>query len=226
VIPELHLSRLILNSRSRQVQRDLGNCQALHRTIMSGFGDVDGGRAAVSALFRLDIDRRTGSMRVLVQSARCPRWAFADDYLLDPPEVKRIEGAINGIVEGRELVFLLVANPTRKITKLTSAGMPTKNGTRVPIRSEEGRAVWLHRQGAAAGVEVLLARSQPEAFGIPGRGWKPAASDDRMLKLTLDGVRFTGRLRVADPERFRHAVLTGIGPGKAYGYGLLSPALG
>jgi CRISPR system Cascade subunit CasE len=42
--------------------------------------------------------------------------------------------------------------------------------------------------------------------------------------LTVVGVRFEGRLRILDLDRFRAAIATGIGPGKAYGCGLLSIA--
>jgi CRISPR system Cascade subunit CasE len=37
-------------------------------------------------------------------------------------------------------------------------------------------------------------------------------------------VLFNGTLAVTDPERFRAALATGIGSGKAYGFGLLSVA--
>ncbi|MBX5446264.1 type I-E CRISPR-associated protein Cas6/Cse3/CasE, partial [Sphaerobacter sp.] len=33
----MYLSRLILNPRSRDVRRDLADCQQLHRSVMSGF---------------------------------------------------------------------------------------------------------------------------------------------------------------------------------------------
>ncbi|MEM0963873.1 MAG: type I-E CRISPR-associated protein Cas6/Cse3/CasE, partial [Bacteroidota bacterium] len=39
------------------------------------------------------------------------------------------------------------------------------------------------------------------------------------------GVRFDGELRVIDPDRLAVAVASGIGPAKAFGFGLLSLAL-
>ena len=38
------------------------------------------------------------------------------------------------------------------------------------------------------------------------------------------GVRFNGLLQVTDPEKLMQAVRNGIGPAKAFGFGLLSLA--
>jgi CRISPR system Cascade subunit CasE len=40
----------------------------------------------------------------------------------------------------------------------------------------------------------------------------------------LCSVRYEGILEVTDPDRFRNTLLRGIGPGKAFGFGLLSVA--
>ncbi len=37
----MYLSRLILNPRSRAVRRDLADCHSMHRTVMSGFPNVE-----------------------------------------------------------------------------------------------------------------------------------------------------------------------------------------
>ncbi|MER3437012.1 MAG: type I-E CRISPR-associated protein Cas6/Cse3/CasE, partial [Chloroflexota bacterium] len=41
-VPELYLSRLILNPRNREVRRDLADCQRLHQRIMTGFPGAAG----------------------------------------------------------------------------------------------------------------------------------------------------------------------------------------
>ena len=40
--------------------------------------------------------------------------------------------------------------------------------------------------------------------------------------LFFHGVRFDGVLRVIEPERFIEGCFNGIGPSKAFGFGLLS----
>ena len=44
----------------------------------------------------------------------------------------------------------------------------------------------------------------------------------RERKLTLAGASFEGNLAVTDADAFRAALAAGIGPGKAFGFGLLS----
>ena len=40
--------------------------------------------------------------------------------------------------------------------------------------------------------------------------------------ITFEGVRFDGLLRIVDDAAFRAGVIHGIGPDKAFGFGLLS----
>ena len=40
----------------------------------------------------------------------------------------------------------------------------------------------------------------------------------------LRSVRYDGILEITDPDKFRNTLLCGIGPGKAFGFGLLSVA--
>jgi CRISPR system Cascade subunit CasE len=42
--------------------------------------------------------------------------------------------------------------------------------------------------------------------------------------MTFGSVLFEGVLQVTDPDGFRETLATGIGSGKAYGFGLLSIA--
>ncbi len=79
----MHLSRLILNPRSRPVQRDLADPYQLHRTVMSGFPATLPNTERV--LYRLDEDPRAGRLSLLVQSQEPPDWsALPADYLLPP----------------------------------------------------------------------------------------------------------------------------------------------
>ena len=63
----------------------------------------------------------------------------------------------------------------------------------------------------------------------PRHGWRPAgegggAGHAPRARLTFEGLTFEGLLEVDDPVRFAGAIRAGIGPAKAYGYGLLSVA--
>lgn len=107
-------------------------------------------------------------------------------------------------------------------------------GNRVELTREEDRIAWLHRRGRERdGFELATVRVVPGPF--PGE-----PSGDRLVAATradpagrLHGVRvdrrltfatalFEGELAVTDVEMFRDAFARGIGPGKAFGCGLLS----
>lgn len=47
---------------------------------------------------------------------------------------------------------------------------------------------------------------------------------DRPHDISIYSVRFDGVLTVTDPDTFRQTVAAGIGPAKAFGFGLLSVA--
>lgn len=108
-------------------------------------------------------------------------------------------------------------------------------GKRVEVRREEERIAWLARRGRdRCGFELVTVRLTP---GIPVDGREgeardvPAARADpsgRLLsygrRLTFSTALFEGALQVTDGAAFRQAFEVGVGPGKAFGCGLLSLA--
>jgi CRISPR system Cascade subunit CasE len=237
----MYLSRLILNLRSRAVRHDLADCQALHRTIMATFPDLpeqDGARARLGVLFRLDVHPRTGVPTVLVQSTKRPDWSRLPSEYLDPaadptnPACKPVDEPLASIGSGTELVFRLRANPTRRIARESGPNAARWIGKRVELRDETSRVEWLRRKGEQGGFELLAVRQHS--------GVAPVIPDVRTAqeskltgrrstsgvgqRLTFGSVLFDGRLRVTDPARFRESLASGIGSGKAYGFGLLSIA--
>jgi CRISPR system Cascade subunit CasE len=227
----MYLSRLFLNPLSREVRRDLADAQELHRTVMSAFPEAssDGARAAQAVLHRLEADPRRGRLLLYVQSRPEPDWTrLPAGYLVDlggelpNPASRRIDSILAELREGMTLVFRLRANPARKIDTKTGPDGKRRNGRRVELRGDAERIAWLQRQGERCGFAI------PTRDGVPGvrvveeprlraaRGAKPAA--------TVVPALFDGTLRITDAEKFRQAVVHGIGPAKAYGCGLLSLA--
>lgn len=240
---ELYLSRLLLDPRSRAVRRDLADCHALHRTVMSGFPDLDpdpdrgGGEAArarLGVLHRLDADPRGGAPALLVQSRAAPDWSgLPADYLLaaaENPARKPIGPLYAGLREGALLRFRLRANPTKRLSTPPGPDGRRPPGKRVDLRREEDRLAWLRRKGDGAGFALLAvhaAPAVPDARANPeGRqtGTRPGPAPAAARRLVFGAVLFEGRLRVTDADAFRRAAAEGIGSGKAYGFGLLSVA--
>lgn len=236
----MFLSRLILNPRNPDVRRDLSDCQELHRTVMSAFpqSSSDGGaRADLGVLYRVDTHPRTGQIALLVQSKVAPDWSgLKPGYLLDTegdvdnPACKPVDGQYGSLEPGAVLVFRLRANPTRKIHTKSGPDGQRRNGKRVELRKEADQVQWLRRKGGGA-FRLLSVRANPQVpnvrateaklVGLPRTASEASAGAKR---ITLASVLFEGELQVADADRFRQLLTDGIGPGKAYGCGLLSVA--
>src|ERR1017187_7392497 len=98
---QIYLSRLMPNLRSREAQRDLADCMAMHRTLMSAFPDNLSANAAARAeaqlLYRVE-ETAGGAIAVLAQSALPPNWGQLPASWLHPdggPDVKELGGLLS-----------------------------------------------------------------------------------------------------------------------------------
>jgi CRISPR system Cascade subunit CasE len=244
----MYLSRLIVDPRDRGVRRDLGDCQALHRTLLAAYpqeADGNGARAAFGVLYRVETVPRTGLTALLVQSSVKPAWErLPAGYLLSPtdgmenPAVKVIDQSLDGLREGMRLRFRLRANPTKRVSPRneTERNLERWRCKRVDLRREEDQIAWLRRKGDAGGFRLVDVRSVSagdqeapvvDVRTVPegrDRGRRPNPHRGRPDNLTFGAVIFDGELTVVDVAQFRRTLAMGIGSGKAYGFGLLSVA--
>lgn len=218
----MHLSRLLLNPRSRQVGSDIHNVHALHRRVLSAFPDehLAAARRHYGVLFRQEFDRQ-GSPLLLVQSEAEPDWsALPKNYVADSfepnPATKRVDEVLERIRAGSRWRFRLRANPTKRL----HAGAQAP-GRRVGVRGDAQLLQWLERRGAAAG------------FAPAAQGWFESArvtekgrlfGSRQRARLTFDSALFEGILQVTERELFLGALKGGLGAAKGYGFGLLSLA--
>lgn len=226
----MYLARAFLNPVSRAVRADLANAVSLHRTVMRAFPDDAGpqARATHGVLHRVDEDAHLGRLVLLVQSVTRPGFErMPEGYLLDlgadpdpgaadaleNPAVREVDQERARIHAGDRFLFRLHANATRKIGTKSSPGGAKQNGRRVPVRDDDGRLEWLTRHAAQAGFIVDDVRVQQ----LPVRSGRVLER-----RLTFAGVCSEGGLSVTDAHAFREALVQGIGPGKAFGFGLLS----
>lgn len=219
----MFLSYMRLDASSSEVQRDLRDPQGLHRRVMSGFPAIldpeQEAREYFSVLHRLEVERQSGRLLLYVQSRIRPDWSTLPvDYLVEDglanPGVKPVDQAYEKLGAGSVLRFRLRANPTRKVDTKSGPNGEKRNGRRVPLRGVEEQVAWLERKAGQHGFGLLQAT-------IAGSGATELYRSHSTGR-TLQGVVFEGRLVVRDPERFREALAQGIGPGKAFGFGLLS----
>jgi CRISPR system Cascade subunit CasE len=173
-------------------------------------------------LFRID-PLSGGRTMILIQSALWPNWDYAFHnarYLLAaPPQVKSFNPYLT---KGESFRFRLVANPTKRLSKnsLEADGQPVEEkwiGKRVPVRDEQ-LFDWLVRRAEPAGFSV-----KQDCVNIqPGYIYVNKTRDGQGQRLR--SVRYEGLLQITDPDGLRETVIQGIGPGKAFGFGLLSIA--
>jgi CRISPR system Cascade subunit CasE len=210
----MYLSRLILNPRSRRVQKELSDPYQMHRSIMRAFpDDLESGEERV--LFRVDTPRGGGRLTLLVQSQGRPDWSWlaqdegARGYLLETEEpnpwVKEFAPQFN---PGQVLAFRLRANPTIK-----------RKGKRLGLYRDEEQISWLTRKAEQSGFRLLSVRTA-NATILGGVAHRDSTDDN----LRLLSVQFDGLLEVQNAELLRLAARDGIGSGKGFGLGLLSLA--
>ncbi len=164
-------------------------------------------------------------------------------------ETRVAEAAFARITDGQRLGFRLRANPTKRLSLsrpqdpdrpgpdplLARHQQPRANGKeptgpRVALLREPEQIDWLVRQGERHGFALLPVRGRTtmanedaappyavQVASVTARGLR--RQTDRLTHLA---VTFDGELTVTDPDRFRAALRDGIGPAKAYGFGLLS----
>ncbi|MFF0146547.1 CRISPR system Cascade subunit CasE [Amycolatopsis sulphurea] len=212
----MFLSRLTVNTQSRTFRRDYANVHDMHRTLMSAYPELpqgEGVRQAHGVLWRLDSFR--GGFVQYVQSHTEPDWnTLAGGHLVKPAETRSLQPVLDAVTAGRCLTFRMVANPTR------CDGQTRKH---IPYRQPDDQLDWLVRKGERHG------------FVIPGAaGGRPDVAvtvvptitgrKNAKTKITVEAVRFDGRLVVTDVGAFTAALVNGVGRAKAYGCGLISVA--
>jgi CRISPR system Cascade subunit CasE len=242
----MYLSRLLLNVRRNAVRNDLHDCNQLKRTVLRAFPRVDEAdgdvRDRFGVLYRVDQDPRSGVPALLVQSREQPDWSrlreHDPEYVLASPDCKDVGAVYDRLEEGQELRFRLRANPTRRIARGSENKLA---GKRVDLRTEEERIDWIRRKAEQSGFALVDVQSvpdlsaAPDIFGLPSRRESVVDVRENPLprvtginqsnqRMTFGTAVFDGYMRIRDIGDFRYALEHGIGPAKAYGFGLLSIA--
>lgn len=167
--------------------------------------------------FLTRIDLLDGSVRVWILAGRqpvnpawCPSTAFA---------VKEISPEF---LSHPSYAFDLRANPTKALVQHEPDGTPRRkangkraSGKRVPLVKQEDLRAWIDRKGAEAGFRISTAEPLDIGPMVESHFRK------KELRGLHGGVQFRGVLEVVDPTKFRDAYFKGIGPAKAFGFGLL-----
>ena len=182
----------------------LRDSYAWHQKTWQAFPGRDG--EARDFLTRLDDTDR--GFRLLILSAYEPA---RPDWC---PEISwQSKQVPEAFFQHRTYRFSLLANPTKKV-RSDKAGQLLKNSRRVPLSHREDLLDWLERKAKGAGFTFDPASTRT----VP----RPRQSFVKKGKAGLHSTtEFIGLLHVTDHTLFKKAAIAGIGPAKAFGFGML-----
>ncbi|MDW7656796.1 MAG: type I-E CRISPR-associated protein Cas6/Cse3/CasE [Bacillota bacterium] len=205
----MYLSCLELDFKNPAVRQCLKNCVDMHRTIMKAFpayNNKNQARKEGEILYR--ILANDACVKVFILSRDWPEWdkIKADGFSAKVP----IETTplVNKFNAGSVFNFDIAACPTKKIDT------DGKNSRRVSLRTAQERQLWMTRKAEQYGFNLtwLTEDEQIKSWG---------KSSNKANAMWHNGVHFRGQLVVTDPATFTNAFYSGIGPGKAYGFGMM-----
>lgn len=200
----MYLSKIELSTMQPGVRAALQDAQKMHR-LVSGLYGVR--RADAAVLYRV---RTRGSAVSLYLYANCP---------IDPE--KLLSGMV--LAGERDVTDWLSELAAEQVWNFDFLTMPSKkvaepsgqNSRRRVLRTQKERIAWLSRKAEQNGFTVL------EAQETPYEKLCAVHAAEQGGTLYMDAYRYSGMLLIRDAEMFRRAVKQGIGPGKAYGMGML-----
>lgn len=219
----MFLHRIHLDPRCREARRDLSDPYQLHSTLCRAFCESDRKCPEGEFLWRLEPETDpTGCPRILVQSRVIPEWSRIGvrGWLArtDPAVNLKDRLKLDSLKVGQRFRFRLRANPC-----------VTRNGKRLGLLRVEEQEAWVARKGEQHGFSLPQLEDFALSESTQGRV-DVQISQEQMIRgkqHTGNGIRiysvlYDGILAVAEPDKFRDALKSGIGHGKVVGLGLLS----
>lgn len=200
----MYLTQLSLNRLDRKTMILLSDIYKLHQTILQGFSAYQN---SDRVLFRVEPEERNALVSVLIQSTLEPDWSLLKEANKGVISVKTKEFSPQ-LLPGDVLRFRLRANPTI-----------CREGKRYGLIRDESLREWLTKKADKVGAEFIDIVSMDEGYVNGNKN-----NGHTRHKVNLKVARFEGMLRVVNSEIFVHTLMSGIGPGKAFGCGLLSVA--
>ena len=200
----MYLSKIEMSLSESSVRTTLRDAQKMHRLV--------------AGLYRLSRQEAELVYRVQVQGQRVALYMYAglpiDRSRILPGMLlvgeRELSDWLSAMQEGQVWGFDLLTMPFKKVPDGEN-----RNSRRRVLRTQEERLAWLNRKAEQNGFAMLEVQ---ESVGEKESAVHPA---ERGGRLYLDFYRYSGTLQITNEELFKLALRRGIGPGKAYGLGML-----
>ncbi|MET8215121.1 type I-E CRISPR-associated protein Cas6/Cse3/CasE [Streptomyces hirsutus] len=242
-----YLSRIRINPLRAESRKLLASPRSMHAAVQGG---LPGLPEQERTLWRLDADN-PHRPQLFVLTTDKPDWTHLVEQAGWPDAdgehyaVRDYAPLLQQLATGRSFAFRLTANPVQ------NTGRPDKPTARQQERIEAGdrRSFRLGHRTAAAQLNWFLTRTTRWGFDIPmsphldetrdtdgepprdiritarqRRSFSKGSVTAKEAHVVMNSVTFEGHLRITDPSLLTERLLTGIGPSKAYGCGLLTLA--
>lgn len=204
----LHLARIILPYETA-AKRGIHDPYHWHQRAW----DVFPGHATDERNFLTRIDQKDNGWQLLLLSSWKPE---RPEWCPDHPQNWGFKPITNTFLAHDRFRFSLRANPViKKVRRDATSNERLRGNDRKPLCSPDELMPWLERQAASHGFEL----SGPPSIDNMDRIHFSRAKDNRRGVHHL--VDFSGILKPVDLVAFRMAFEHGIGPAKAFGFGML-----
>ena len=229
----MYLSRVKIDTKNRQKISDLSHLGDYHNWIEQSFPDEIKNKERLRHLWRID---SVGNKNyLLVLSKEKPDLDKLEKYGVEgTAATKDYDQFLNNLIEGKRYRFRLTANPTHRITNAT-----TGKSRVVPHITILQQINWLldrmdkhgfevvkyknlHPYQIIKNREVLDQKEYIYKLDVTSRDWPLLRRKGNSRGMKLSRVTFEGVLEITDLEKFKEALINGIGREKAYGMGLLT----
>ncbi|MEQ0488846.1 type I-E CRISPR-associated protein Cas6/Cse3/CasE [Anaerococcus murdochii] len=212
----MYLSRVEIDINNRRKMKDLTNLGCYHAWVEDSFPNSSSNENRPRKLWR--IDNIYDKYYLLVLSENKPDIEKLEKYGLESSaEIKTYDGFLDSLEEGMRAKFKIKLNTVRAYKDEKN---PTKRGRIMPVPNEKLNE-FLIDKATRNGFEVkpgdfFISNIDKEYFMHTDKGETKKSRKD-IVSATYEGI-----LTITDLEKFKAALINGIGKKKAYGCGFLT----
>lgn len=201
----MFLIKLEMDRNAPLVRQMTADCQKMHQFVTGLFGTS---RQTSQILYRTNMVK-----------GKFYAYLYAQRPVVNIPEgcsiqQKDISSWLKQMEAGQVWNFDLVASPSKKVSE------NTKNSRRKVLKDPSERQAWLERKAEQNGFAILHAEER-EHIQASGKH-----ADDNGGAMYHSAYHYQGVLKIVDADAFRKGLQNGIGPGKAYGFGMMMVKVG